>query len=125
MPGRTKAPAAATTDSLQILLPKIFDQAQGSTANHQKNYVALYKLHADLATQVESVNQGNDVKLVGERAFEDAFWDMINRVLPLKKGVTPADRIVKFVGGYVKFLNEKGASLRCTFVSNNNVRRSC
>ncbi|EIN08176.1 hypothetical protein PUNSTDRAFT_143847 [Punctularia strigosozonata HHB-11173 SS5] len=107
MPARTKATPTATKESLQNILPKIFDQAQGSTANHQKNYVALYKLQSDLATHVETVNRGNDVKLVGERAFEDAFLDMINRILPLKKGVTPADRIVKFVGGYVKFLNEK------------------
>ena len=48
------------------------------------------------------------MKLIGERAFEDAFIDMVNHVLHVKKGLAQADRVVKFVGGYVRFMNEKG-----------------
>jgi condensin complex subunit 3 len=33
---------------------------------------------------------------------------MVARILVVKKGATQADRIVKFVGGYTKFTNEKG-----------------
>lgn len=34
--------------------------------------------------------------------------DMVNRVLIVKKGPAVVDRIVKFTGAYVKFMNEKG-----------------
>lgn len=107
MPG--KSTQKAEHEALLTLIPRIFEQAQTSTANHQKNFVALHKAHAHAATRVEQVNNGKSVKLVGEREFEDTILDMLARVLPLKKGTTVADRIVKFIGGYVKFINEKGA----------------
>ena len=81
------------------------EEVQTSLANHRKNSVALHKLHV----QASKVVQG-DV-LVGEAKFEETFLDMINRVLVVKKGQT-AERVVRFVGAYVKHLNTKGASLR-------------
>ncbi|KAJ8457735.1 hypothetical protein ONZ51_g11351 [Trametes cubensis] len=110
MPAKTPAPF--DLDSLKNALPKIFDQAQTTAANHQKNYIALYKLHSDAAAITESVQNGKSLKLTGERVFEDLFLDMITRVLPLKKGTTVADRIVKFIAGYSKFITEKSAEER-------------
>lgn len=104
MPART----VFSLEDLSSHIPKIFEQVQNTTANHQKNYVALYKLHVDAAKEVQNVQNGKSVKLVGERAFEDMFVSMLSRALPVKKGATVADRIIKFVGGYVKFINEKG-----------------
>ena len=104
MPAKT----SSIIDIIPAALPKIFDQAQNTTANHQKNKVALHKLHKDAAAHVQSVQNGKSVKLIGERAFEDVFIDMVNHVLHVKKGAPLADRIVKFVGGYVRFMNEKG-----------------
>ena len=109
MPAKTPAPF--DLDSLKNALPKIFDQAQTTAANHQKNYIALYKLHSDAAAITESVQNGKSLKLTGERAFQDAFLDMLTRVLPVKKGTTVADRIVKFAAGYSKFITEKSTSL--------------
>ncbi|TFK26559.1 condensin subunit Cnd3 [Coprinopsis marcescibilis] len=88
----------------------IFDQVQQSLANHKKNCVALYKLHQRAATVTKNIEKKNgttSVKYVGEKALADAFLDMINRVLVIKKGPPAADRIVKFVGSYVQYLNEK------------------
>ncbi|KAK2461192.1 hypothetical protein APHAL10511_006719 [Amanita phalloides] len=82
----------------------IFDQSQISLASHRKNCVALHKIHVQASAIVKN---GNATKLVGERAFGNAFIDMITRVLVVKKGPATADRIVKFVGTYVKFMNEK------------------
>lgn len=98
----------AAPDAISHTLPKIFDQAQNTTANHQKNRVVLYKLHKEAASHVERVHNGKSLKLVGEKAFEDGFIDMVNHILQAKKGIALADRIVKFIGGYVKFINEKG-----------------
>ncbi|KAL5523222.1 YCG1_1 [Sanghuangporus sanghuang] len=88
-------------------LPKIFEQAQVSTANHQKNFVALNKLHSAAVSITAPLQNGIDLQLTGEKAFEDLFIDMIVRILPVKKGATVVDRIVKFVAGYVRFIHEK------------------
>ena len=105
MPGRTRT---FTLNDLSVEIPKIFDQAQVSTANHQKNYVALFKLHSEAAQVTEPKDRGMAVNPIGERAFENVLMHMVARILSAKKGVVPADRIAKFIGGYTKFINEKG-----------------
>ena len=100
--------ATPVLTALPDTLPKIFEQAQGSSANHQKNFVALNKLHNAAASVTEPTTNGVEIRLTGEKLFEDIFLDMIFRILPLKKGTTVVDRIVKFVAGYIKFMKEKG-----------------
>ena len=106
MPSRV----AFTLDSLATELPKIFEQVQLTSANHQKNLVALYKLQTEASKITETVQNGKSIKLVGERAFEDTILTMLSRAMPVKKGAAVADRVVKFVGSFTKFINEKGAS---------------
>ena len=106
MPARV----AFTLDSLGTELPKIFEQVQLTSANHQKNFVALYKLQTEAAKVTESVQNGKSIKLVGERDFEDMLLSLLSRAMPVKKGATVADRVIKFVGGFTKFINEKGLS---------------
>ncbi|KIJ59925.1 hypothetical protein HYDPIDRAFT_99639 [Hydnomerulius pinastri MD-312] len=103
MPARTMS----VEDTLSTNLPKIFDQAQNTTANHQKNVVALFKIHSDAAEFTESVHNGKSIKLTGERLFEDTFIDLLCRVVVVKKGVSQADRTIKFVGAYTRYMNEK------------------
>jgi condensin complex subunit 3 len=101
--------ASYLTDTLPSLLPPIFEQVQHTTANHRKNLVALRKLHESCATIVEpSTKKGGGIKVVGEKAFNGLFIDMVNRVLPIKKGVAVADRVVKFVASYVAYSTEQG-----------------
>lgn len=106
MPART-----LTLDDRLKSISTIFDQAQNTTANHSKNFVALYKVHLEAAKVSETVKGGEGIKLTGERAFEDVIIDVSNRVLVIKKGETVADRVVKFLGGYIKFGKEKGKHL--------------
>ena len=101
------APATSLRDTVETTLPKIFDQAQSSIANHQKNCVALYKLHLKASELRQSSSSGNGEKLVGERFFEETICDMMSRVLLVKKGQAVADRIAKFLGAYIKVLVEK------------------
>ena len=110
MPGRTLPQPSADLirEQVSLSVPRILDQAQISVANHQKNLVALYKVQTEAARYTESVRRGNGVRLIGERIFEQMVLQMLTRVLPIKKGSTQANRVVKFVGGYIKFVNEKG-----------------
>ncbi|KAJ7039564.1 nuclear condensing complex subunit [Mycena alexandri] len=98
MPARTLPPAA----DLHTAIPRIFDQVQTTTANHQKNFVALHKLHLEAAKKQELIatKDGEEPKFTGEREFQTC------------KGATAADRVVKFVGGYTKFINERAAEDR-------------
>jgi condensin complex subunit 3 len=104
MPGRV----SSVEETLTASLPRIFDQVQNSTANHQKNIVALHKLHLDAASFTEPVHNGRSIKLTGERMFEEKFKDILCRAAAVKKGTSQGDRIVKFVGGYTKYINERG-----------------
>lgn len=102
-------PATSLRDAIETTLPKIFDQAQSSIVNHQKNSVALYKLHLKASELRQSSSSGRGEKLVGERFFEETICDMMSRVLLVKKGQVVADRIAKFLGAYIKVLVEKSA----------------
>ena len=106
MPGRTLQCTEFTTSEQSVF--RIFNQIQDSVASHKKNYVALHKIQAELADHTEELQKGKLVRLTGERIFQDKFIYMICEVLPLKKGIDSADHTVKFVAGYVKFINEKG-----------------
>jgi condensin complex subunit 3 len=94
------------TDTLPSALPPIFEQVQGSTATHRKNIVQLFKVQKTCAEVTEETEKG--IRLVGERSFNALFINMINRVLPVKKGVAVADRVVKFVASYVAYTTEQG-----------------
>lgn len=101
------------TDTLPTVLPPIFEQAQHTTANHRKNLVALRKIHDACAgitapAPGNKANGGGALRAVGEKAFNDLFVDMVNRVLQVKKGVAVADRVVKFVASYVAYTTEQG-----------------
>ncbi|CAL1698800.1 unnamed protein product [Somion occarium] len=93
-------------DALPDHISNVFDQSQLSVVNHRKNCVALHKLHARAASVTQPTKDGG-VQLIGERLFSNAFIDMVTRVLVIKKGSVPADRVVKFIGAYVRFLTEK------------------
>ncbi|KAJ7598768.1 nuclear condensing complex subunit [Mycena floridula] len=76
-----------------------FEEAQNSLVNHRKNCAGLYKTHVQAA---KSIKKDFD----GEQAFGDVFIDLVSRVMDVKKGPC-ADRTVRFVGSYVKFINDK------------------
>ena len=103
-----RASDSAVLDSISHSVSGIFDQAQNSAANHRKNCITLHKLHIRAASITQAANHGESLKLTGERCFGDAFLDMVNRILTIKKGPAVADRTVKFIWGYVKYMNEKG-----------------
>ncbi|XP_006463505.1 hypothetical protein AGABI2DRAFT_73577 [Agaricus bisporus var. bisporus H97] len=112
MPGKSKPRQQDQRTNLEYLsatVPKIFEQVQVSVANHQKNCVALHKIQSDAARFCEDVDNGNSIKLTGEKMFEEMVQCMLFHVLPLKKGTTTADRVVRFIGAFIKFINEKDA----------------
>ncbi|ANB15108.1 Ycg1p [Sugiyamaella lignohabitans] len=85
-------PPGVTNEDIQtlnVLVGQIFDSAQRSIATHQKLVIKLSALR----------DKSNKHGL--ESIFNKIFVMMINRILPVKKGETCADRIVKFVETFV------------------------
>ncbi|CAA7257465.1 unnamed protein product [Cyclocybe aegerita] len=107
-------------EELRESIGAIFEQAQLSVANHKKNCVALSKIHTKAAAITHGA-KGGGVKPTGERAFQEVFIDMVNRVLVVKKGVANADRVVKYVGSFVKFMNEKAIEAKAKTASSSSI----
>lgn len=105
-----RAPTAVTLElsSLDELIAPIFQQAQFTLANHRKNVVSLHRIHVQAAQITETLPKGRGVQLTGEAAFNKSFIGMVNRVLPVKRGVSQADKAVKFVAAFVRYAMEKG-----------------
>lgn len=98
--------AALNLDNLADSVAPIFQQAQFSLANHRKNVVALHKIHEQAAEITEA--KGKNVQLTGEAAFNKCFQAMVNHALPLKKGVSQGDKVIKFAAAFVRYSSEKG-----------------
>lgn len=94
-------------ESLANAILPIFAQCQTSLANHKKNVIALTKIHGQTSDVWEHVKP-RGMRLTGEKAFNDRFIDMVNRVLPIKKGIPNADRVVKFIGAFILQISQKG-----------------
>jgi condensin complex subunit 3 len=103
---RPRASSASYLQSLPFLLGPIFDQVQNTVANHRKNLVSLRNIQEQCSNITEVGPRG--ARAIGEKAFNAMFIDMVNRILPVKKGVAVADRAVKFVASYVAYTTEQG-----------------
>ena len=103
---RPRATSASYLESIPILLPPIFEQVQHTTANHRKNIISLRNIQEQCSGITEATPKG--LRVVGEKAFNTVFIDMVNRILPVKKGVAVADRVVKFVANYVAYTTQQG-----------------
>lgn len=96
---------ADTIPQLPKILSEIFNQAQHSLAVHRKLTVSLFQTHLSVSSVTQETPKGT--KLVGEKAFNDAFLTCINRCLPVKKGEQVADRCLKFAGSYASYAQAK------------------
>lgn len=92
--------------ALHATIPPHFQQAQHSLANHRKNIVSLHRIHLKVASIIEPASDGR-VRPIGEKVFNQVFFGCLDRVLPIKKGVPNADRVCKFVAGYVIYAQEQ------------------
>jgi len=94
-------------ETLHEQIVKVLQCAQNESSLHKRRVKLLCKLHAQAATLVEKGKQPGQVKRVGEKKFNEAFWKTIANVLPVRKGVVEADRAVRLVGAFVQQLTRE------------------
>jgi condensin complex subunit 3 len=116
MPKHAKPNSAEFISSIHDTLASIFQGAQSSNASHKRRINNLCKLHNEAVTLVQHKEKGRaqhgSIILVGEKAFNRAFWEIVLCTLDVKRGVAEADRIVRFIGGFVgELMNNPGESI--------------
>jgi hypothetical protein len=96
-------------ETLHEQIVEIFRGAQNESSLHKRRVKVLCKLHTQPATFVEKGKQQGQVKRVGEKKFNEAFWKTIANILPVRKGVVEADRAVRLVGAFVQQLTTESS----------------
>ncbi|TFK22118.1 hypothetical protein FA15DRAFT_714661 [Coprinopsis marcescibilis] len=84
----------------------IFDEAQRTIVNHDKNSVALSKL-LDEAAEIKRPTKDPDVfKLDGEAVFCEAFLSAVMNFMAAPRSAdAPAERVAKFMAVFIPYLN--------------------
>lgn len=107
MPGRrgaaAEADSASSVKALVKQVPQLFSNSQHSIATHRKNIVQLHGVFESASAFVQHDRQDDTVRLTGEKVFRQQFKECLVYPLGVKKGVEQADRIVKFIAGFVAY----------------------
>ncbi|CAG8844904.1 29425_t:CDS:1, partial [Racocetra persica] len=92
--------------TLSAVVPQIFQDCQKSTSNHRKNAIALRKVQMNCSSYRPANNRSSN-QLNNEQAFNTEFIRNLNKILPVKKGQSNSERVIKFVASFVAFSCEK------------------
>ncbi|KAF2646801.1 ARM repeat-containing protein [Massarina eburnea CBS 473.64] len=133
MPGRTSTRASTRTrasapaveipdegpeNSLRTQICQIFSDAQNTTATQRKLQANLRKLQVRCCPQVQGDRQGKrQEEEFDEEVFNDEVMRCVLRVMVVKRGEPVGDRIIKFLGLFLKYASEKGKCDRAIFQS--------
>jgi len=98
--------------SLSLFVPQIFQDVQ-KTTNHRKNAVTLRKFQLQCSNYNQSAHSSintinSDSDNFGENEFNKEFARNVNKILPVKKGQTTAERVVAFIATFVNYCRDKG-----------------
>ncbi|KAF0468908.1 Condensin complex subunit 3 [Gigaspora margarita] len=97
--------------TLSTIIPQIFQDCQKSTSNHRTNAITLRKVQMKCSSYRSSNNESSNNQLDNEQAFNTEFIRNLNKILPVKKGQTNSERVIKFVASFVAFSCEKDKEL--------------
>ncbi|CAG8669095.1 15760_t:CDS:10 [Dentiscutata erythropus] len=97
--------------TLSAIIPQIFQDCQKSTTNHRKNAIALRKVQMKCSSYRSTNNGSSNNRLDNEHVFNTEFIRNLNKILPVKKGQTNSERVIKFVASFVAFSCEKDKEL--------------
>ncbi|KAH6671598.1 condensin subunit Cnd3 [Plectosphaerella plurivora] len=103
-------PTEPPTSALRTQIAGVFRDAQRNTASHRKSVVTLRKIQE--ACCYEPVNRKKaDVDTFDEDAFNAEFVRCVLRVMPIKKAESVGEKVIRFVGLFLRYGNDKDAEL--------------
>jgi len=110
---RTASPTAGIPDEGPVTLLRnhvqaIFFDAQKSNTGHRKLVINLRKIQEACCYEPLPSKKSQKEYNFDEDEFTSEVVRCVLRVLPIKKSETVGDRIVKFLGLFLKVASEKG-----------------
>lgn len=110
---RTSANAVEIPDegestSLRDQICRIFGDAQRTTATQRKLVVQLRKIQEACCYEPVKPKKQQSVEDFGEEEFNKEVGRCILRVLPVKKSEPVGDRIIRYLGLFLKHSSDKG-----------------
>ena len=111
---RKSTPQAVIPDegpvtALRTQTCSVFADSQKTTATHRKLVVSLRKIQEVCCFEQEAGAKNSLHKFV-EQDFNAEVSRCILRLLPVKKSEGAADRVVRFLGQFLRHASEKGGS---------------
>jgi condensin complex subunit 3 len=93
--------------NLQTSIPEIFMDAQKANALQRSHAINLRKIQETCCLNSPKQNPP-DIDYDGEDKFIKEMLRNINKVLPIKKKEPHAERIVRFIAGFLLYIQERG-----------------
>lgn len=108
-----EVPDEGPENSLRSRIASIFAEAQRSIATQRKLCVNLRKIqegccYEPVSTGKKGKSGSSGLEDFGEEEFNEEIGRCVLRVLPVKKSESVGDKIVKFLGLFLKHASEKG-----------------
>ncbi|OCK82138.1 ARM repeat-containing protein, partial [Lepidopterella palustris CBS 459.81] len=100
-------PDEGPTTSLRSQICSIFADAQRNTATQRKLIINLRKIQEACCYEPTKPRKQQKYEDFGEREFNEEIGRCFIRVLPVKKSEPVGDRIVRFLGLFLKHASEK------------------
>lgn len=123
MPGRITGSRSARSSAYNVEVPdegddtslrtricQIFGDAQNSTVTQRKLQITLRKVQENCCFEPQDPSKSDEG--YDEEDFINEFTRCILRILTVKKGELVGDRVIRFLGLFLKHASEKGERLR-------------
>ena len=105
-------PDEGPTNELRININNIFGDAQHSNTAHRKLVVSLRKIQEACVDKqpAPQKHMGHDFAQYEEIGFQEEFSRCTVRLMTVKKSESVGDRLVRFIGLFLKHAGDQGMS---------------
>lgn len=112
---QSKLTKASALSSLKTIVPQIFMDAQRPNEHLRSDSIRLRDVQlACCLNSPRLIGELEDIDYEGEALFIKEVFRNINKILPIRKKEPHADRIVRFIAGFLQYNQQKGKGLEET-----------
>ena len=104
-------PDEAPDSALRSQICAVFRDAQKSTATHRKLVITLRKIHETCCYEPTNPNKSSSSTDFEESDFNNEFTRCVLRAMPVKKSEGAGDKVIRFVGLFLRHANDKDNEL--------------
>ncbi|ROT38811.1 condensin subunit Cnd3 [Sodiomyces alkalinus F11] len=104
------APTEAPDNALRHQICNIFRDAQKNTASHRKLIVSLRKIQEQCCYEPANPKKA-DTNVFNETTFNNEFVRCALRVMPVKKTESAGEKVIRFIGLFLRHSNDKDNEL--------------